>query len=84
MSSVTIEIPENVAVLMKGQPIETIALEAIVLDLYRRAAISSGKAAQLLGMGRIEFIQSSGRLGIPSIHMSPEEFDAEVAAAKTL
>ena len=84
MSSVTIEIPENVAVLMKGMPVEKIALEAIVLDLYRRAAISSGKAAQLLGMGRIEFIKSSGRLGIPSIQMSPEEFDAEVAASKTL
>ena len=84
MSSVTIEIPEHVAALMKGLPIEKIALEAIVLDLYRRAAISSGKAAQLLGMSRIEFIQSSGRLGIPSIHMTPEEFAAEVAAAKTL
>ena len=64
MSSVTIEIPEDLAALMTS-PIEKAAHEAIVLDLYRRAAISSGKAARLLGM-------------------SPEEFAAEVAVAKTL
>ena len=83
MSSVTIEIPESLAVLMKS-PIEKAAHEAIVLDLYRRAAISSGKAAKLLGMGRIEFIQTTGKMGIPSIHMSPEEFAIEVAVAKAL
>ena len=83
MSSVTIEIPEDLAALMKG-PIEKAAHEAIVLDLYRRAAISGGKAAKLLGMGRIEFIQASGKLGIPLIQMSPEELTAEIAAAKTL
>lgn len=83
MSSVTIEIPEDLAALMKG-PIEKAAHEAIVLDLYRRAAISGGKAAKLLGMGRIEFIQATGKMGIPSIHMSPEEFEIEVAVAKTL
>lgn len=83
MSSVTIEIPENLAVLMTS-PIEKAAYEAIVLDLYRRAAISGGKAAKLLGMGRIEFIQATGRMGIPSIHMSPEEFATEVAVARTL
>ena len=83
MSSVTIEIPENLAVLMKS-PIEKAAHEAIVLDLYRRAAISGGKAAKLLGTGRIEFIQATGKMGIPSIHMSPEEFATEVEIAKAL
>lgn len=84
MSSVTIEIPENIVALMKGLPIEKAAHEAIVLDLYGRATISRGRAAELLGMGRIEFIQSSGRLGIPFIQMSPEELAAEIADAKTL
>ena len=83
MSSVTIEIPEDLGALMTS-PIEKAAREAIMLDLYRRAAISSGKAARLLGMGRIEFIKAAGKMGIPSIHMSPEEFAEEVAVAKTL
>jgi predicted HTH domain antitoxin len=84
MSSVTVEIPENLAALMKGLPIEQMTYEAIVLDLYRRATISSGKAAELLGLGHIEFIKSAGKLGIPYIQMSPEELASEIAAAKTL
>ncbi len=43
MSSVTVEIPESLAALMKGLPIEKMTYEAIVLDLYRRATISSGR-----------------------------------------
>ena len=77
-------IPENIVALMKDLPIEKVTHEAIVLDLYRRATISSGKAAELLGMGRVEFIQSSGRLGIPFIQMSPDELAAEIATAKSL
>ena len=84
MSSVTIEIPESLAVLAKDLPIEKVTREALVLELYRRATISSGKAAELLGMGRIEFIKASGDLGIPFIRMSPEELEAEIAVAKTL
>ena len=83
MSSITIEIPEDLAALMRS-PIEKAAHEAIVLDLGRRAAISSGKAARLLGIDRIAFIQATGKMGIPSIHMSPEEFAAEAELAKSL
>ncbi len=84
MSSVTVEIPESLAALMKGLPIEKMTHEALVLDLYRRATISSGKAAELLGFDHIEFIKSAGKLGIPFIQMSPEELASEIAAAKTL
>lgn len=84
MSSVTIEIPESLATLAKDLPIEKVAREALILELYRRASISSGKAAELLGMGHIEFIKASGDLGIPFIRMSPEELAAEIATAKTL
>ena len=84
MPSVTVEIPERLATLMKGLPIEKMAYEAIVLDLYRRATISSGKAAELLGLSHIDFIKSSGKLGIPFIQMSPEELASEVATAKSI
>lgn len=46
--------------------------------------ISSGKAAELLGLSRVEFIKSSGKLGIPFIQMSPAELASEIAGAKTL
>ena len=38
-------------------PLDAFAEELVVLELYRRRQISSGKAAELLGMERISVIQ---------------------------
>lgn len=56
----------------------------IVLELYRRGTISSGKAAELLGMQRIDFIKHASRLGIPYIDMTEDEWAAEKAASESL
>jgi predicted HTH domain antitoxin len=70
--------PELVTVLQEiGDPDAT-AKECVVLELYRRGTISSGKAAELLGMDRVEFIRYSGRLGIPFFRMSPEDLQDEL------
>lgn len=52
MGTVTLELDENLvaALQLLDQPIQQAARELIVLELYRRAVISSGKAAKLLGM----------------------------------
>lgn len=39
--------------------------EAVVLELYRRGIVSSGKAAELLGMQRFDFVGYADKLGIP-------------------
>lgn len=54
------------------------AQELILLELYRRGAISGGKAAELLGWERFDFIRHAGRLGIPFSDMTPEEFQEEL------
>ncbi len=54
------------------------ALEMIVLELYRRRELSSGRAAELLGLDRFAFIRWSGELGIPFIDMTPEEWQQEL------
>jgi type IV secretory pathway TrbD component len=46
-----------------GLPIERAASEMIVLELYRRSLISSGKAAALLGISRLDFIQRAFGIG---------------------
>ncbi|MCX6593695.1 MAG: UPF0175 family protein [Acidobacteria bacterium] len=56
--------------------------EWLVLDLYRQHHISSGKAASLLGMDRIAFIQHSSTLGIPFIDMTEADWQAEVETAR--
>jgi len=56
--------------------------ELSVLELYRRKDISSGKAAEFLGMERFEFVRYASRLGIPFFDMSKEELEKDLEAAK--
>ena len=58
--------------------------EVAVLELYRRREISSGKAAELLGMERFEFIRYASRLGIPYFDMDEVELADEIRQAKKL
>lgn len=51
--------------------------EAAVLELYREGRLSSGKAAEILGMDRFEFIRYAGMKGIPFIRITPEELEEE-------
>ena len=80
MGAVTIELDENLVDVLGqlDQPIEQAVRELIVLELYRRAEISAAKAAHLLGRPLLEFIQWSGRLGIPYFRITEEELEAEV------
>ena len=86
MSSVKIEIEEPLAALLHqtNQPVQQAGREMIVLELYRRGTISSGKAAELLGMPRIDFVKHASRLGIPFFDMTDAEWEAEKAALKDL
>ncbi len=80
MITIQLELEDDLVALMgrADQSIPTAAKELIVLELYRRGTISGGKAAEVLGMRKIDFIQHSGKLGIPYFNMTPEELDDEV------
>ena len=86
MSTIQLDLHEDVIALLRDteQPIEDAARELIVLELYRRGAISSGRAAELLGMERFAFIRHASSLGIPFFDMSQEEWAAEVERIKAL
>jgi predicted HTH domain antitoxin len=86
MSHVSVELDESLvqALSLLDQPIDDAVREIIVLELYRRGTISSGKAAQLLGTSKLDFIQYSGRLGIPYFRLSDDELDAEIARARSM
>jgi len=58
--------------------------ELSILELYRRKEISSGKAAELLGMERFEFVRYASRLGIPFFDMSKEELEKDLEVAKRI
>jgi predicted HTH domain antitoxin len=79
--SATVEIEDSLAALLQqtNQPLDKAAREMIVLELYRRSSLSSGRAAELLGMPRMDFIHYASRLGIPYIDMTKDEWEAEKA-----
>jgi predicted HTH domain antitoxin len=54
----------------------------IVMELYRRGLISNGKAAALVGLARLDFIQRASDLGIPYFRFTEDEWHAEVAESK--
>lgn len=59
-------------------------LRAFVLSLYRRDKISTGKAARLLGMHRLDFIRLLADEGIPYLDYTAEELDTEVQTLREL
>ena len=79
MGTTSLELEEDlVAVLHQlNVPLRCAARELMVLELYRRGTISSGKAAQLLSMPRLEFIHHASRLGIPHFSLMEDEWEAE-------
>jgi predicted HTH domain antitoxin len=82
--AVSIPLDPELAAVLEGydKPVTDAARELMVLELYRQGRISSGKAAELLNMQRLEFIQYSSRLGIPFLDMTDEEWRAEAELAK--
>jgi predicted HTH domain antitoxin len=55
--------------------------EIAVLELYRRREVSSGKAAELLGTGRFEFVRYASRLGIPFFDLDEMDLADEIHQA---
>lgn len=79
MSTINLELEDELVAFLSSsnQPIERAVRELMVLELYRRGVISSGKAAELLKMAREQFIGYASQLGIPFFDMTEDEWRAE-------
>ncbi|MCU0240844.1 MAG: UPF0175 family protein [Vicinamibacteria bacterium] len=86
MSSVSFNLDDNLAALLHqtNQSAQEAAHEMIVLELYRRGVVSSGKAAELMGISRMDFIQHASHLGIPFFAATDDEWAAEKDAIQKL
>lgn len=54
---------------------------AAAIHLYRRGLVTQGKAAEMAGLGRRDFIQELGRAEVPACQVSSEELKEEVKRA---
>jgi predicted HTH domain antitoxin len=50
----------------------------LAIKLYDEDVLSLGRAAELAGMNRIDFMNLLGEIGIPVVRYSPEELQQEL------
>ncbi|MSP12381.1 MAG: UPF0175 family protein [Chloroflexi bacterium] len=80
---IEVELPRDLLVALNVSADEAArkAQEWVVIELFREGEISSGKAAEILGVTKFQFIQLLDRRGIPYLDSSPEELAHELAVA---
>ncbi|MDB9308401.1 UPF0175 family protein [Aphanizomenon sp. CS-733/32] len=80
MSSISLEIPEEILISLKETP-ETLSREISILaavKLFELGKLSSGRAAQLAGMSRVEFLMALGRYQVSSFSLTSEQLEQDV------
>jgi predicted HTH domain antitoxin len=76
----TVVLDDELAKLVEQeQALDQATREALVMSLFQRRKISSGKACELLGLGRMEFVRRAGELGVPVYLTTEEEWEHEKA-----
>jgi predicted HTH domain antitoxin len=83
MSTISLEIPEEVLISLKETP-ETLQKELpllAALKLFELGKLSSGRAAQLAGMSRVEFLMILGRYKVSPFALSAEELEQDIKNA---
>jgi predicted HTH domain antitoxin len=83
VSTVQIEVPEEVLISLKETP-ETISRQLSILaavKLFELGKLSSGRAAQLAQMSRIEFLNLIGHYQVSPFPPSFEELEHDVLNA---
>lgn len=79
MNALLLELPVD-ALASPGMSLESLAHEAkfmLALKLFEVGRLSSAKAGQLCGMGRVEFLLAASRAGVPVVAMDSDELNAE-------
>ena len=77
----TVELDEDLAALLEGdKPLDEAAREALVMDLFRRQKISTGRACELLGLDRMDFIRRANEHNVPVYLTTEKEWEADLAA----
>lgn len=79
----TIPYSEDLLLSLKESPeeFETEARLLLAVKLYELDRISTGRAAELAGMSRVEFMFTLDRFGISPMGVDPDELESDLANA---
>lgn len=82
MKRMTFEYPDDLELAVQTTPEEMQAQIRLMaaLKMFELGKLSSGKAAELAGLSRVEFFEACGRYQIPLFNYSAEELEAELEA----
>jgi predicted HTH domain antitoxin len=83
MSAIQFEVPEEVLISLKETP-DSLSRELPILaavKLFELGKLSSGRAAQLAGLSRVEFLSVLGRYQVSPFPTDPEELKRDVEHA---
>jgi predicted HTH domain antitoxin len=83
MSAIHLEVPEQTLISLKTDP-ETFARDVMVLaavKLFELGKLSSGRAAELAGMTRVEFLLALGQYQVSPFQTTAEELRQDVLNA---
>ena len=70
--------------LSTGQSKETLEQHLrclLAVKLFELGRLSAGKAAQLCGIGKLQFMQEIGRMGVPVINLDDGQIEDELRNA---
>lgn len=84
MTSMEIKLPALVKDYILDQTTEEMRNALLLYPSIANHVISHGRAAELLGMYKMELIALYSRLGIPYLDMTDEEFEEEIQTVKRL
>ena len=87
MEETTLEIRIPASLLQYGldqTEIQRRVPEWLVISLFTEEHVSSGKAARLLNMNRIAFLDLLRKRGVAYVDYTPDEMQEEFAAVKAL
>lgn len=81
--TLTLELPEDAFSALRTSP-EEFGRElrlAAAIKWYETERLSQGKAAEIAGLPRSEFIEALSRYGVSPIQVTPSELEADVGRA---
>ncbi len=80
MSQLVIDYPDTLPALLNQSrsEFEQDARLQLAIRLFEKGGLSSGHAAQLAGMGRVDFLLNLSKHGVAMVDYAPEELHEEL------
>ena len=78
--SIIVDYPDTIPAVTNQSPedFEAEAKRAMAVKLFELGRLSSGQAAQLVGISRVEFLLTCKQMGVASVEWDDKEIETEL------